>query len=96
MQEWTQDEAIAYECAREVITDLRAILISQVYEESKKSHPDAELLERWEAESQRLFRERANLQVHDHAEIARIRAEYGALVRSWYAERQDMKQAALA
>jgi hypothetical protein len=93
MQEWTQDEAIDYECAREVITDLRAILISQIYEESKKPQPDAELVERWEAESQRLFRERANLHVHNHVEIARIHAEYGARIRAWRAESQDIKQA---
>jgi hypothetical protein len=83
---WTQEESINYECARECITHLRAILTSQIAEESDKKHPDAKRLERLEVESLQLFRERANLHVKDHAKIARIRAEYGARIRAWNAE----------
>ncbi|GHT82472.1 hypothetical protein AGMMS49960_09240 [Betaproteobacteria bacterium] len=86
---WTQDEAIDFECAREVITDLRAILTGQIYEETSKEHPDAEKLERLHAESSRLFRERAGLHVKDQANVARVLAEYGAQVRSWRAERAE-------
>jgi hypothetical protein len=86
MQQWTQDEAIDYECAREAITHMRAILTSQITEESRKEHPDAERLESLYAESSRLFRERAGLRVKDHAEIARVQAEYGAKIRAWNAE----------
>ena len=85
MQEWTQDEAIAYECAREVITHLRAILTGEIAEENRKEQPDAQKLERLHAESSRLFRERAQLHVKDHEEIARVRAEYGARVRAYMA-----------
>ncbi|MDR1274880.1 MAG: hypothetical protein LBL72_00585 [Candidatus Accumulibacter sp.] len=92
MQKWTQDEAIDYECARETITHLHAILTNQSYEESRKPHPNAELLERWDAEISRIFRERAKLDIHDHAEIARIRTEYGARIRAWNAECPDEKQ----
>jgi hypothetical protein len=92
MQKWTQDEAIAFECAREVITDLRAILTDQIAEESSKAPPDADKLESLHAESSRLFRERAGLHVKDHAEVARVRAEYGARIRAWRAERIERHQ----
>ena len=84
-RQWTQDEAIAYECAREVITHLRAILTGEIDEENRKEQPDAQKLERLYAESSRLFRERAQLHVKDHEEIARVRAEYGARVRAYMA-----------
>lgn len=87
---WTQDEAVAFECAREVITDMRAILTGEIAEESSKEHPDAERLERLHAESSRLFRERAGLHVKDHDAIARVRAEYGARVRAWRAGTSDL------
>jgi hypothetical protein len=81
MQKWTQAEAVAFECAREVITDLRAILTGQIADESSKEHPDAERVDTLRAERSRLFRERAGLHVKDHAEIARIRRDYGRRIR---------------
>jgi len=90
MQEWTQDEAIAYECACEAITHLRAILTGEIAKESKKSRPDENRLNDLYAERSRLFRERAGLHVTNQAEISRVRAEYGARIRSWIAEHQAM------
>jgi len=83
MQKWTQDEAIAFECAREVITDLRAIITDQIHTESSKDSPDTNKIEKLHAESSRLFRERYALRVKDHIEVARIRKEYGTKVRAW-------------
>jgi len=88
MQKWTQTEAVDFECAREVITDLQAILSGLIYDESSKEHPDAERLATLEAERSRLFHERAGLHVKDHDAVARVRAEYGARVRAWRADRQ--------
>ena len=88
MQLWTQDEAIAYECAREVISDVNAILSSEIAEESAKASPDATRIEQLGAERSRHFQERASLRIHDHDEIARIRTEYGARVRAWRAEQR--------
>jgi sirohydrochlorin ferrochelatase len=88
MQQWTQDEAIAYECACEVITDLIAIHSRQIAEERAKPRQNVARIARLENEISRVFRERENLHVHDHAEVARIRTEYGALVRSWRAGHQ--------
>lgn len=86
MRGWTQDESIAFECAREAITDLRSIIMGEIYEENSKEHPDTGRLAELNAERSRLFRERAELHVHDHAAVARVRAEYGARVRAWRAD----------
>ena len=80
---WTQDEAIAYECAREVITDLIGIHSGQIAEEESKAQPNAARIKALEAESLRIFRERRALRVEDGAEVARIRTDYGAMVRAW-------------
>jgi hypothetical protein len=93
MGTWTQDEAIAYECAREAITHMRAILNGQLYDENKKEHPDAERVASLRAELTRMFQERSRLQVSDQATIARVRAEYGAHVRAWNAEQTEQHQA---
>lgn len=88
MQKWTQDEAIAFECAREVITDLRAILTSQITEEANKEHPDTQRLTELRTERSRLFRERAGLRVKDHTTVSHVRAKYGARVRAWRTDNQ--------
>lgn len=86
MQKWTQEEAVAFECAREVITDLMAIQTGQIAEEARKPQPDAARLASLRAERSRLAQERAGLHVGDRAAVARIRAEYGAAVRAWRAD----------
>jgi len=82
MKQWTDDEAINYECAREAITSVRAILTAQIHEEAKKPDPDAAYLEDLYAERSRMFDERAALHVNDQTNIARVRAEYGARFRA--------------
>lgn len=82
MAEWTQEEAIAYECAGECITDMMAIYSGQIDDENRKEKPDADRLATLRAERSKLAQERAALHVHDHADIARIRAEYGAIIRA--------------
>jgi len=91
MQKWTQEEAIAFECAREVITDLRAIITDQIYTESNKEIPDIERIERLHKESSRLFRERSALHVNEHAAVARVRSKYGAMVREWRNGKKDVE-----
>jgi hypothetical protein len=84
--QWTQEEAVAFECAREVITDLMAIYTGRIAEEAGKAQPDADRLATLRAERSRLAQERTGLHVENQAEVARIRAEYGALVRAWRAD----------
>lgn len=73
---WTQEEAIAYECALECISDLRAILTGE-----RHDNPTPERLAALDAEFSRLGAERRALSVHEHAEIARIRSDYGRRIR---------------
>ena len=85
--QWTQDEAIAFECAREAITDMMAIQSGQIAAESRKAMPDNERVTALRAKRSRLARERAALHVINQADIARIRIEYGAIIRAWRAQR---------
>lgn len=89
MKLWTQNEAIAYECAREVISDVNAILTGEIADESAKPNPDAARIARLSAERTQHFQERANLRIHDHDEIARIRTDYGAEVRERRAQQRE-------
>ena len=80
---WTQDEAIAFECACECITDMMAIYTGRITDEKRKDTPDTDKLAEMRAERTKLAQERAALHVSDHANIARIRTNYGATVRAW-------------
>jgi hypothetical protein len=78
---WTQDQAIAYECARELITHMMASLSEAIVDQENSGAPNIDGLERLRTERSRLHHERARLLVTDVAEVARIRTVYGALVR---------------
>lgn len=75
---YTQDEAVAYECACECITHLRAIYTSEL----SHDNPSPERRAALELEQNRLYEERRTLHVSDHAKIARIRSKYGTLIRA--------------
>jgi len=79
---WTQEEAINFECACECITDLQGITLHKIREEESTASPNTERLANLEAEFSKLDQERKRLHVHNHAEIARIRSEYGAIIRA--------------
>ncbi len=89
---WTQDEAIAFESARECITDLMAIYSGQIADEEAAAAPDAERLTILENRLTQLARERAALTVADHAQIEMVRKQYGAEVRT-YREKQQLRAA---
>jgi hypothetical protein len=66
---YTQNEAIEFECAREVITNLISIYMGQIYEESSKPNPDAEFLSKLNSYHLRLVKERKSFHVKDHVRI---------------------------
>ncbi len=86
---WTQDEAIAFECARECISDMIAMRTELMYEEKAKPSPNVEYIATLERESTTLWRERAALSVSSHADIARIRTVYGAQIRADHQRRRQ-------
>jgi len=81
MAEWTQEQAIAYECARECITDMMSILTRKIEEEATKDTPTQHLIDDLRAQRSKFAAERAALHVHDNLEVSRIRTEYGAIIR---------------
>jgi len=85
---WTQDEAVAFECAGELITHMMAIYSAQIHKETQKESPDPALIATWRQARSRLFQEKRNLHVNDQDKIAQVRAEYGAAIRAWNATRQ--------
>lgn len=92
MQQWTQNEAIAFECACEAITDMMAFQSSQIADEESKRTPDAIRIRQLYAERSRLAQERASLRVDNQSQIAKIRAEYGALIRARRAKSRSVSR----
>jgi len=82
-EKWTQEQGIAYECACELIGHLVAIKSEQIEQELGKVTPDQERIEALRLERSTLHQERTALNVTDDAEVARIRADYGAAIRAY-------------
>ena len=78
---WTQDEAIAFGCARDYIGDLMVLYLTLVDDMQSKSDAPAERVAWLQAEIMRLKAQRRSLKVSDHDEIAEIRRVYGALLK---------------
>lgn len=84
---WTQEQGIAYESARECLTDLMAMCTGELAEEEARAQPDGVRIEALERELFALGEERQGLGVHDAERIAEIRIEYGA----WIAGRRGVR-----
>lgn len=80
---WTQDQAIAFEVARECITHMMAIYSGQLAQERDKAEPDDVVIAALLAERTRLAQERARLHVVDDAGVARATEVYGRAIREW-------------
>ena len=57
-----------------------AIYSGQIADEANKTMANTDRLASLRAERSRLAQERLTLHVHDHADVARIRADYGAII----------------
>ncbi|QDQ87500.1 hypothetical protein FMZ60_07815 [Alcaligenaceae bacterium SJ-26] len=79
MQEWTQEESIAYECARDAIGAEIALISAKIHDELEQGRLDDMVMQTLRAERSRLFQERAKLRAKDHEEIAKIRAMHGKI-----------------
>jgi hypothetical protein len=80
---WTQDEAIAYECARDYISDMIGMCVEQIREEENKQSPDLEKLAHLKADHHRLHHERSALRVQDTEAIERVHCEYAPITGAW-------------
>ncbi len=82
MQKWTQDQAIAFESARECITHLIALCSGDIaaLESQVEPRDDAAIttLKQWQ---DALAEDLRTLRLHDVARVAWIRSEYGRRAR---------------
>lgn len=83
---WTQDQAIAFECARECITDLMGICSTAIADEEAMPARNSGRIQELEKELARLAAERSALTITDQQKIELIRREYGAQVRAYRAK----------
>jgi hypothetical protein len=78
---WTQDEAIAFGCARDYIGDLMVLYMTLLDDMQSKPDAPVERVAWLQSEIRRLKTQRRSLKVSDHDEIAEIRRVYGALLK---------------
>ena len=79
--EWTQDESIRYEVAREAITALMAFRSQWIFEEEEKPLPDKMAIEQWETERAQFASELHGLSVYDQRKLASICRRYGPEIK---------------
>lgn len=75
--EWTHEECVDYEVARECVTELIAHRNSWIYQKQRKENPDRAIIERWEGQARQYMKEIDYLSVKDSANIERIQRDYG-------------------
>jgi len=79
---WTQDQAIAFEAAREAVVDVMAGYSAEIDAEESKPQPDAERLAFLEMQTRHCFDVLKSLRVTDDATVAQVLREYSAIVRA--------------
>lgn len=75
---WTQDEAIAFACARDYLAELQAVYATAVDELTSQSNADVNRVGQLRGELVLLQQQRRDLTVHDQAAVAEIRATFKA------------------
>jgi len=80
-QKWTQEEAIAYECACDYLGEVLGIYSGELDAEEAREVPRRDRLNWLEGEITRIGKARRQLRVSDHEAITEIRMVYGALLR---------------
>lgn len=78
---WTQEEAIAYECACDYLGEVLGIYSGELDAEEAREAPRQDRVTWLEAEITRLGKVRRQLRVSDREAIAEICTVYGALLR---------------
>jgi hypothetical protein len=81
MGHWTQEEAIAFEAARECITDVMAMYSAELADAKKALPVDSDRVEAIRARLTTLSHERDGLRGSDNENIIRVLGVYGAMVR---------------
>ncbi len=79
---WTQEQAIAFESARECLTSLMSVYTAALAEEEARREPRPAMVSELNKKIAHLFRERAALQPTDVDAVTRVSTEYGPLLRA--------------
>lgn len=82
---WTQQQAIAFESARECITDLAGIYTGLIEDARRQAFPDEIRIGSLRARRSALVQERAELHIQDEERIAEIRQAYGERIKAFRA-----------
>lgn len=91
---WTQEEAIAFESARECITDLAGIYTGLIEEAKSRPFVSQAEIDALRAKRSELVHERAQLHLQDTERVANIRRVYGAKIREFRAAESHQRHAA--
>ncbi len=82
---WTQDQAISFESACEIIGHLIGIKMEQIEAELNAPVPNQARIDTLRAERHALAVERNTLHVTDTEKVSQIRREYGSMIKAWEA-----------
>jgi hypothetical protein len=79
---WTQEQAIAFESARECITDLAGIYTALIEAARAQAVPDEVRIQSLRATRSALVQERSELRLHDGDRIAEVCRVYGKQIKA--------------
>ncbi|OAD23834.1 hypothetical protein THIOM_000323 [Candidatus Thiomargarita nelsonii] len=80
-QEWTQDDCVNLESAREILNGLIGFRVKWIRTEKEKIPPNKTSLAKWEKEKAALIEERKRLNVLEQDNVSKIRCVYGAMLK---------------
>lgn len=81
MQKWTQEESIAFECARECIVELMAVCSAKINGLESQSQRDSNAIDLIRQRRSQLASELSSLRLQDAQQVSWVRREYGQQVR---------------
>ena len=80
---WTQEESIAFECAKEAMNDIAGICSSLIAKEKAKPTPDLKRIEELYHKRLSLLEERDAIHFYDKDKIAKVRRDYGEKIKAY-------------
>ena len=81
MQKWTEEQDIAFECARECILHLKAIWLADIAAMESSAEPNDKAIHAAKTQVSMLSGELRSLHFDDFERVSWVRREYGRQVR---------------
>ncbi|MDR0716696.1 MAG: hypothetical protein LBF50_04680 [Azoarcus sp.] len=89
--EWSYEDTLNYECAREAISHMVSIYSSIIHTEEKKPHPDKKILALLHTGISHLSDEVRNLRMDNRAEVARVRSQYCKIIHEYESREEEIE-----